>query len=118
MKPDLLTFVLCAFAAHRLTRLIVKDDLTMLLRDWLKNHAFKTMVRRDDFGTVRESREEARGSNNLFVWLWTLFTCQWCLGVWVSTLVVLAAVNTSGAITTVVWIAACSGGVGLLGELT
>lgn len=60
-----LAFVILAAAAYRITRLIVIDDVTAILRNaWTGFLASKP--------------------NKVKSWALDLFTCTWCTGVWVS----------------------------------
>lgn len=62
---SLVAVLLLALAAYRITRAIVEDDIF----DWLRVRVWKRFPPETKFGY--------------------LFTCYWCMGFWVSSLVVL-----------------------------
>lgn len=63
---SIIEFIVLALAAYRLTRVIVEDTVA----EWLREAVWK----RYDPSTA----------------IGYLFTCYWCMGFWVSSLVVLA----------------------------
>jgi hypothetical protein len=69
------TLVLTAFTSARLTRLITFDKITGRLRAW----------------TIRVAKNPDKG-------LPVLFSCAWCMGVWVSTTVAAVAVAFRGQV--------------------
>lgn len=98
MELNLVTFVILAAAAYRLTRLVVIDDISAPVRNawtsFLADHPTK-----------------------ITGWFLDLFTCTWCAGVWVSTAVYAVYLgNSPHTFTRVEWLtaAAIAGVQGLL----
>ena len=73
---DLTAFVLLAFAAYRVTRLIVIDAVFDEVRDW----GFKKL----DFKKQKDGTYVSR-NGIVSQKLSYLLQCTWCTGVWVST---------------------------------
>lgn len=67
LNLNLVTFIILAAAAYRITRLVVIDDITAPLRN-----AWTGLL--------------ATTPNRFALWISDLFTCTWCAGVWVSVL--------------------------------
>lgn len=61
----LVTFLILAAAAYRITRLVVIDDITAPARN-----AWTGFL--------------ANFPNRFAAWITDLFTCTWCAGVWIS----------------------------------
>lgn len=77
-------------AAARLTRLVTRDMITAGLRDAvLYTREQRAALNNGDPLPPPRSQRAA----NLRLWLHTLVTCDWCTGLWISTLVVLLAVT-------------------------
>ena len=106
--PLWLLFVLVLLATHRITRLLVDDKLPLvdLPRRWLINH----FGRFDHEGNLTGGRRWGRlGWSIAYLW-----TCPWCMSVWVAA----GLVFTAGAFTSIplpwLWIAAASTVTGFL----
>lgn len=95
MIPSLSILVVLALAAFRATRLVAEDTISDPFRSRLFRWAWDDENLVDDghghqVPTAR-TRHGAADERRLFdgwrTWVWMLFTCQWCLGVWISTAV-------------------------------
>ncbi|PGT78107.1 MULTISPECIES: DUF1360 domain-containing protein [Bacillaceae] len=71
-----LQFIILAFAAFRLTRLIVFDKITAFIR----NPFHREVEEMNDNGEY-EVYIEIKGSG-LRAWIGELLSCYWCTGVW------------------------------------
>jgi hypothetical protein len=67
-----LAYALVALAAYRLTRVVTTDSISLAARDRLFLWAW------DDTDEIVVARAPWR------TYVYELFTCSWCLGVWVS----------------------------------
>jgi hypothetical protein len=72
---DLLTLVLLALAAYRITRLIVIDSIFDEVRDWIDRKV-------GDLVTDKVTGQYRR--RVVIEKIQTLLGCTWCVGVWVS----------------------------------
>lgn len=86
MSHSVLTLVILALAAYRITRLFVNDEITVWLRDWLKSRGYKDMVKIDYTGGVKAATIKTK--NVVFARLYDLISCPWCFGMWASGAVV------------------------------
>ncbi|WP_226670626.1 DUF1360 domain-containing protein [Metabacillus litoralis] len=73
-----LQFILFGFAAFRLTRLIVLDQITAFIRKPFHNE----IEEMNEEGEL-ETYLEIKGSG-LRAWVGELLSCYWCTGVWCS----------------------------------
>jgi hypothetical protein len=78
-------FVL-ALATYRVARLIVIDDVMLWFRNWVEDHANKTMIRRDWMGKTVATKTATR--SKLFAGVWMLISCVWCVSVWAAAIVI------------------------------
>jgi len=74
-----MTLVLAVGATARMTRLIGKDSITFIFRDWLAAHSEDARERRDpDRPTARTLQER------FFTFVEDMVACPWCLSIWLS----------------------------------
>lgn len=118
MNPvtDWFLFVLASLASYRLTRLVVKDAITLPLvqpvREWFE---YRWIAKRFTPGSVAEAAAlETPEWNSRVAYL---LACHWCLGFWVSGAVtVVLSLVTAVEYPVIVWLAmACA--TGLIGEM-
>ena len=74
--------VVYALCVYRLTRLVTTDFIFDPFRDWVRARAFETMVRSNLAGDVVDSKVQPR--SRLWVWLFNLITCDWCISFWLA----------------------------------
>lgn len=70
--------ILCVLASARLTRLLVHDSITAVIRTRIAHWA-NTRKHGDHYSYVQSTRDPH--------WLAELITCPWCTGFWVTTVV-------------------------------
>ena len=74
----------CALATYRATRLIVTDAISASLREWLRVHGYKTMVR----NVAGEVETRLDVTNRLWAFAFRLVSCSWCVSLWTGFVVV------------------------------
>lgn len=81
--PPLAVIVVIGLASLRLTLLITTDSITAPLRDWLYDFAWdeERMV------TQRDGFVEPTPRAPWRTYVHELFTCPWCMGLWMSVIV-------------------------------
>lgn len=77
-------FILICLATFRLTRLIVFDTITVFLRK-----PFHEMIEETNEQGQVETYLHIKGEGLKF-WIGELLSCYWCVGVWVSIILVAA----------------------------
>lgn len=80
--------VLLIGSTARLTRLTTRDTITNPLRDIVLFNRAQRRARKAGEPVPAPARPRAA---RVRAWLHTLITCDWCIGVWVSVIVVLVA---------------------------
>lgn len=101
---DLLTVALICLASHRLTLLVIDDRITRRPREWLQDRA----------ETRYEERTEISSSSEWLSWGGYLLNCPWCMGAWISGVVVAVTAQVASVpLPVLVWLTA-STVVGLL----
>jgi hypothetical protein len=86
MPHTFIALVIYLLAAYRLTILIVKDSIFNGVRDWIRDHGYKTQTQTDLRGEVHT---RVTAINLFWSWLHDLISCEWCTSIWVGTVVVL-----------------------------
>ena len=110
--PGLLTLVvLMSLAAWRATRFIVKDGLIDAQRDWFLKRLLGEGNWQEDFDGDIVPDPLSVANEHVAKWrlkLHELFTCPYCMSVWVSSAVVgLTWIFTPIALPVLVWGATC-----------
>lgn len=72
-----MTALLAIGATARITRLIGRDSITFFFRDWIAGHS--------------DSTPKPGARRKFFTFLEDLVNCPWCLSIWVSIPVAVAA---------------------------
>lgn len=86
----LATIIILALAAFRITRLFAADSLTVGLRDRLFRFAYDENPEAiaawaQQLNLLPQEPQPAAAPRAAWrTWAYELYTCQWCLGVWIS----------------------------------
>lgn len=90
--PLWLWLIVLLFASYRLTMLIVSDEITSPIREWLRSHGTKTMIGRNYSGDVTGTRIDPKpGIGRVWFALHRLTLCAHCTSMWTSVVVVALA---------------------------
>lgn len=119
--PSLAVLVVLAFAAFRITRLVVEDTITDPIRGWFYDLVWDSENPRTV--TLPDGRRVLVPSprhGGFLTWLYDLVTCPWCLGVWVSVAVYCAwrfgTAHDGNVVDGILAVAAIAGGQGAIGQ--
>lgn len=110
--PPVEVLVVLWLAAFRATRLLTRDAVTDTWRDKLFNFAWDT-----EHLEVVDGAERPTARAPWRTQVWELFTCQWCLGVWLSAAAWAAWYWGGRAALAVLVILAVAGAQGVLAQL-
>lgn len=118
--PPLAVVVLLGLASFRLTRLFAADTITVALRDRLYRFAYDDTDPEKMLAYARSIDAEqgmvAVPKAAWRTWAYALWTCQWCLGVWISIAVYCAWRWGGDVALAVITIAAVAGAQGALAQ--
>lgn len=93
-------FILLSLSTFRLTRLIVFDTITVFLRK-----PFHEMIEETNEDGQVETYLHIKGDGLKF-WIGELLSCYWCVGVWVSIILVVGYMMFPGIVGIVILILA------------
>lgn len=89
---ELLPLLVAIGASARLTRLVTTDALTAPMRDPMLYRVLRPRPERKAI----ENGDEVDPPTPTREWFYTLLTCRWCAGFWITALVVTTAYHYSG----------------------
>lgn len=92
-------FIILTIATFRMTRLFVSDHITQWMRDMFMIVYFSTDPITGMQNTIRTKR--VKGLSRV---IGDLFGCQWCMGIWTASLIVVLYVMTMTYSLTIGWV--------------
>lgn len=86
---DILGFVITVFAAARLTRLVTEDTITAPLRDPVLARVLRSKAERTALAEL-PADQDFPPPKKFRTFVYTLLTCHWCVGFWITAAVIAA----------------------------